>query len=85
MSAPTASTVPIFWGHGKQDPLVSYRFAEMSKEILVKDFGFLSLEHNKIGQPGLTFMLYPGLEHSTSEDEIGHMKEFLAHVVPNQA
>lgn len=73
-------SLPIFMGHGVEDPIVPVSIAELSARYLSEKFGVASQEN--IGEPGLKFKEYPGLEHSTSEEELEDVAAFLRHVVP---
>jgi len=77
-----AKSVPIFWGHGTADPLVRFEFAKRSIEYLVGTCGLTRLDRDKIGSPGLTFVEYQGVQHSSSEKELVDMGGFLKRVVP---
>lgn len=39
MTTDHARTIPIFWGHGKEDPLVKYELAIASRQLLENEFG----------------------------------------------
>lgn len=79
-----AKSLPIFWGHGTADPLVRFEFAKRSIEYLVGTCGLTRLDRDKIGSPGLTFMEYQGVQHSSSEKELVDMGRFLKRVVPEE-
>ncbi|KAL4062862.1 Phospholipase/carboxylesterase/thioesterase [Scleroderma yunnanense] len=82
MMSDHARSLPIFWGHGTADPLVRYEFATMSIEYLVKHCGLTRLRRDEIGKPGLTFVEYPGMEHSSCPQEFTDLGEFLKRAVP---
>lgn len=73
-------SLPIFMGHGAEDPIVPVSIAELSARYLSEEFGVASQE--KIGEPGLKFKEYPGLGHELSEQELKDVAAFLRHVVP---
>lgn len=77
-----AKSLPIFWGHGTADPLVRFQFASLSIEYLVGNCGLTRLDRNKIGTPGLTFVAYQGVEHSSCPEELVDLREFLKRAVP---
>ncbi|CAD6577459.1 MAG: hypothetical protein TREMPRED_001951 [Tremellales sp. Tagirdzhanova-0007] len=71
----TAKDLPIFWGHGKEDPTVRYTFGVRSVELL-KKLGYpLVAAGTAFARPGLRFESYPGLGHSSSTKE---MEDFAA-------
>ncbi|ORY33132.1 Phospholipase/carboxylesterase/thioesterase [Naematelia encephala] len=72
-----ARDTPIFWGHGKDDPVVNYAFGVMSIELL-KKLGYPTVPAGQtFARPGLRFESYPGLGHSSSPQEIEHLKAWL--------
>lgn len=77
-----AKSLPIFWGHGTADPIVRFEFAKRSVEYLVGTCGLTRLDRDKIGSPGLTFVEYRGVEHSSCQEELNDLGEFLRRVVP---
>lgn len=84
MSSSHATALPIFWGHGSLDPLVEYKkMAQASVEFLTKQIGVPST--TKDGDlKGLSFNTYP-IGHSTNEQELGDLKEWLKRVLPKDA
>ncbi|KAF9559172.1 Phospholipase/carboxylesterase [Agrocybe pediades] len=78
--APHVASLPIFWGHGSNDPLVKPMLAQMSKDFLTKECGI------SMAQPGdtkgLSFNMYSGVEHSTNNQELLDLSNFLKKVVP---
>jgi predicted esterase len=74
-------TIPIFWGHGADDPLVRAEFATRSVEFLRTQCGVSEADGE--GLVGLKFKMYPGLEHSSSPEELGDLKSWLKSVIPN--
>jgi predicted esterase len=71
--------VPIFWGHGVNDPLVPLSIAKTSKEELEK-VGVKKAKES--GEPGIFFKEYPGLVHSISEQELTDWANWLKKVIP---
>ena len=61
-------TVPVFWGRYQQDPVISPDKVEFTMGWVRK--------HVK-----LTKVLYTGMWHGINQQEIGHVSEFLTHVV----
>ncbi|RSH95212.1 hypothetical protein EHS25_000298 [Saitozyma podzolica] len=76
---PGAKDIPIFWGHGKDDPVVEYEYGVRSVELLTKKLGFPLVPTNTpFARPGLRFESYPGMAHSSSPQEIADFKAWLA-------
>lgn len=65
-------TVPILQAHGNADPVVSYRFGQLSSSLL------------KTFMKSVEFQTYQGLSHSSSDEELVDMKKFIAKHVPGQ-
>jgi len=76
---PLATAVPIFWGHGVNDPLVPLSIGKLSKQELEK-VGVK--EAKESGQPGIFFKEYPGLSHSAHPGEINDWANWLQQVIP---
>ena len=74
-----AKKVPIFWGHGKNDPLVRYKWAEKSLEFLKDELGIGPASENDLA--GVEFHGYAGLVHSASEDELEDLQTWLKKVI----
>lgn len=75
-----AKSIPIFWGHGTDDPLVRFDVGSASVKFL-KEQGIPAA--SEIGAKGLSFNGYRGVEHTTNMDELVDLKNFIAKVVPN--
>ncbi|XP_035667669.1 acyl-protein thioesterase 2-like [Branchiostoma floridae] len=61
---------PILQCHGDMDPVVPYKFGQMTKSVLSKMCS------------NYTFNTYPGMMHSSSAKEMQDVKEFLDKVLP---
>ena len=72
MFSAEATTTPIFWGHGKSDNVVPYRFGAGSVQILKDKLGFKDLE----------FKSYEGVGHSADTQEIADLGAWLKRVLP---
>jgi len=71
-----ATNTPVFWGHGRDDPRITFRYASDCIEDL-KNAGLkLAPEGN------LTFKSYPNLQHSTNPQEIADWQAWLKGVLP---
>ena len=79
-----ARKLPIFWGHGKADPIVRFDRATASLEFLKANLGIDTVEPSKVLEGGIEFHAYDGLPHSASAEEIDELKAFLAKVIPAQ-
>lgn len=64
------NTLPIFQCHGDCDPVVPYKFGQLSSSVLKT---FMKNSH---------FQSYRGLSHSTSEPELEDLKKFIKKHVP---
>jgi predicted esterase len=88
MLGPHALTTPIFWGTGERDPLIRIEFAKASVEFLEKVVGVpkttapVSSASGNAPVNGLDFNIYPGMQHSSSPQELAHLKEWLKRVLP---
>lgn len=84
MASSNVSDIPIFWGHGKNDPLVTYlKMGKASADFLVDELEVKRVEGT--GVPiGLEFHGYEGVVHSASEEELDDLRTWLKRVVPKQ-
>ncbi|KAK4685898.1 phospholipase/carboxylesterase, partial [Tremellales sp. Uapishka_1] len=81
MTQSDAKDIPVFWGHGKDDPVVQYRYGVQSVELLTKKLGFPLVDAGKTFQrPGLRFESYPNMGHSSCPKEIEDFKSWLGEV-----
>jgi len=88
--SPHALTMPVFWGHGTDDPLVRYNLGRRSAEILKDQVGLALRWGNKgeaerlaFGSAGISFLGYDGILHATCSKERADLKEFLKRVIPD--
>lgn len=65
------SGTPVLQCHGEADPMVPFTFGKMSAELMKS---FSSTNHE--------FKTYPGLGHSSSEQEMLDIKEWIQKVLP---
>ncbi|XP_031635351.1 acyl-protein thioesterase 1 [Contarinia nasturtii] len=68
----TSDTVPIFQCHGELDPVVPYKFGQLSHYSL------------KTFMKSAQFSSYPRLMHSSSQQEMDDVKDFIEKYVPPQ-
>ncbi|KDQ64133.1 hypothetical protein JAAARDRAFT_27753 [Jaapia argillacea MUCL 33604] len=80
MTSAHANTVPIFWGHGTEDPLVKYQFALSSVQFLKSQIKVPEADGTSIR--GLSFNSYPGVGHSTNQKELDDLREWLKKALP---
>ncbi|EPQ58936.1 Phospholipase/carboxylesterase [Gloeophyllum trabeum ATCC 11539] len=87
MVSPHAKSVPIFWGHGTSDPLIKYQFALDSLEFMKSNLEINTIER-KSASPnsgGVVFNSYPGIGHSTSQQELDDLREWLKQMLPKES
>ncbi|KAJ6627952.1 lysophospholipase I [Mycena sp. CBHHK59/15] len=81
MVSPHASSIPVFWAHGKADPLVKYQLGRVSADFLMTEIGLPAASFP--GAPeGLDFHTYETLAHSVCEDELSDLGSWLAKILP---
>ncbi|KAF9057801.1 Phospholipase/carboxylesterase [Panaeolus papilionaceus] len=80
MAQPFASSVPLFYGHGDEDPLVKPELCTKSATFLVEEVGIPRATPDKFG--GLYFHTYPNLPHSVSPKELEDFKGFIKNCLP---
>jgi len=66
----TNKDIPYLQAHGDCDPVVPYRWGQMTAQLL------------KTVLPNHTFKTYKGLMHSSSEEEMQDVKQFIATCLP---
>jgi len=71
MASDEARKLPLFFGHGNIDPVVPYKFGQMSAKVLT-DSGFANVQFNT----------YRNMGHSASDKEIADIGEWLKKVLP---
>ncbi|KAJ7048147.1 Phospholipase/carboxylesterase/thioesterase [Mycena amicta] len=81
LASPHAASVPIFWGHGKADPLLTYNLAVTSVDYLTSVIG-VPTSTTKDEFQGLTFKSYDGMGHSTCPQEISDLSAWLQNALP---
>lgn len=93
MTSPAARDIPIFWGHGKDDPVVHYHcmcihlagstetdmiVGERSIDLLTRQLGFATVPAGKtFARPGIRFESYDNMGHSSSPEEIRDLTAWL--------
>ncbi|EJF62227.1 Phospholipase/carboxylesterase [Dichomitus squalens LYAD-421 SS1] len=76
-----AKKLPVFWGHGEDDPIVGFDKATMSLQFL-QQIGIPKVEPEKVLEGGIEFHAYPDLGHSADPQEIAELQTFLQKVIP---
>jgi len=76
------SSIPIFWGYGDRDPLVTAEIMEHSTQILAD----LGMQRAKSADDvnGLLFNVYKGVGHTTCEEELKDLKEWIKKILPGE-
>jgi predicted esterase len=84
MVSDNAKSTPIFWGHGKDDPLVRFDLGEGSAKYLTEVIGIPKATEDGSSQQGLSFNAYAGVEHSTNMQELQDLRAWIKRVLPNK-
>jgi len=83
LASPYATDTPIFWAHGTTDPVIHFESTRKGVDFLKTEVGIAAA--GELGAPGIDFRAYAGLPHSTSEQELSDLGQWLKKVVPGQA
>ena len=88
METENARRLPIFWGHGRSDPLVKWDFAQKSLAWMQSELGTKLAPENISGHSsdqlrGVSLHVYDGVGHSACDEELEQLKEWLKHVIPS--
>ncbi|GAA5983655.1 hypothetical protein JCM11641_000923 [Rhodosporidiobolus odoratus] len=73
--SPAAITTPIFWGHGRADPYLTYLNAQKGIRLLRSLTRVKQLRH-------LTFRGYDGVQHGWADQELDDMAAWFGQHVP---
>ncbi|KAH9948745.1 Phospholipase/carboxylesterase/thioesterase [Amylocystis lapponica] len=84
MFSPPTKSVPIFWGHGTEDPVISFQRGVRSVEFLKSTLHFADATADAPQNGGINFNAYDGLPHSTSDQELRDLTEWLKKVLPQE-
>ena len=82
MASPTASSMPIFWGHGSADPLVKAEYSKTSSDFLVQQLG-MPIARPEDFKKGISYNVYEGVGHTTTQKELADLKEWIKKIIPN--
>ncbi|KAJ7139539.1 Phospholipase/carboxylesterase [Mycena epipterygia] len=74
-----AASVPIFWGHGSADPMISHDLARQAADFLTSQIGVPTAPPDKA--QGLTFKSY-NISHSIGSQEVKDLGAWLNQVLP---
>lgn len=77
-----AKNLSIFWGHGKRDQLIRYKWGESSVTFLKEQIGVKDADPAKPEEGGIVFRGYDDLDHSVNEAEILDAQAWLKKIVP---
>lgn len=79
MMSQHANTIPIFWGHGDNDPLVNINLQRASVDRLTNVCGIPMASNGSV--QGLRVEIYPGMGHTTCIRELEDLKSWLKSVL----
>ncbi|KAJ7171875.1 lysophospholipase I [Mycena crocata] len=82
LASPHAASVPIFWGHGSADPMISHSLGKQSADFLTSTIGVPSAPNTGEAK-GLTFKTYNGMSHSIAPAEIKDLGAWLKQILPS--
>jgi len=82
MLSDQAKSTPIFWGHGLNDPLVTYDLCETSVAFLKDECKIKQLGDSDQDVAGIRCKAYEGMEHSSCPKELDDLRSWLKSVVP---
>lgn len=78
------TSLPIFWGHGEEDPLITYKLAQSSKKYLVDELSIkqLDITQDTADNIGLAFHGYKDLGHSVNSEELDDLQAWIKRILP---
>lgn len=93
MVSPHAPSVPIFWGHGTADPLVTYQLGYTCAKYIMAEIGVPATPLSSVVQKalgfanpasakGLDFRTYKDLPHYIRDDELEDVASWLKQILP---
>lgn len=87
MSSPHASSIPIFWGHGTADPLVTFKIGSASVDFLKTTLNLPTVPAapDAATLKGVMFRQYEGLQHGAAPEELAELKNWLKRILPKDA
>ncbi|KAG5350807.1 Acyl-protein thioesterase 1 [Termitomyces sp. T112] len=81
LASSQASSIPVFYGHGSADPLVKIEMCEDSAEFLATELKIPRTTNRRVAE-GLSHVIYQGLDHSTNQEELDDLKEWIISALP---
>lgn len=81
MASAHAASIPIFWGQGGADPLVTPELARRSADRVMQQIG-TPVAPSTDELKGLSYNTYAGVGHSTNEKELHDLKTWLKKALP---
>ncbi|GAA5939284.1 alpha/beta hydrolase [Sporobolomyces koalae] len=73
MASPASREIPLFWGHGQDDPYLTIEQAEFGSKLLRSD---------PVGLRKFEFKRYPRLHHFWNEDELDDVVTWFERTIP---
>ncbi|KAJ6626953.1 Phospholipase/carboxylesterase [Mycena sp. CBHHK59/15] len=81
LASPHVASVPIFWGHGTSDPMISYSLGQKSVNFLTSELGLPTAATGEVN--GVSFNTYEGMSHSIGPQELKDLGNWLKKVLPS--
>ncbi|KAH9927302.1 Phospholipase/carboxylesterase [Fomitopsis serialis] len=72
---------PIFWGHGRNDPLVTYEMGMWSIQYMRTEYGLTDADPDAPEKGGLALHIYDAV-HTVPDEELEDVKEWVKRVLP---
>ena len=83
MLSPFATSLPIFWGIGTADELVSHSYSAACVQYLTSELGLSSTaEDDPWGTVGVHFESYQDMPHTIGPQELQDVYDWLKEVIP---
>ncbi|GAA5950653.1 hypothetical protein JCM3765_000567 [Sporobolomyces pararoseus] len=73
--SPASRDIPLFWGHGKQDPYLTIEQARAGSSLL---------RSSRVGLRKLTYKEYEGLDHIWNEEELDDVVDWFQRTIPRK-
>ncbi|KAI0045601.1 lysophospholipase I [Auriscalpium vulgare] len=82
MRSEHATTLPVFWGHGTRDPLISFELGVSSAAFLRDELGVPTTTLQSADLRGIAFNEYRGLVHAVDDRELDDLRGWMQRVIP---
>ncbi|KAF7319865.1 hypothetical protein MKEN_00769700 [Mycena kentingensis (nom. inval.)] len=82
LTKPHSAALPIFWGHGSADPLITLEMAQKGVDHLTEITGIPFAADGDDIMRGLSFKVYEGMDHSVWPQETADLAAWLQRVLP---